>query len=203
MNRKKNDNPPPSIASQAAPQGSNGNQAGASPGHHPLDDDDELAHIERYSPPEIDVGPDSDSRAGRDLPPPMIRPPAGVAVEKPVIEHIAPLSPLAERGTPAQDENIHPVEKPSGRKIRAFDQKLGGANHEDNWKRTPNITGTGAIHVKSFHCKLTGDSLDFLDRQVNEWLDAHPQYEVKQVTTSVGEWSGKLKEPALIINVWV
>ncbi|MBO6738671.1 MAG: hypothetical protein JJ916_02310 [Phycisphaerales bacterium] len=93
------------------------------------------------------------------------------------------------------------TETPS--KIRTFEQKLGGGKHEDNWNRTPNATGTGAIHVKSFHCKLTGDSLDFLDQQINEWLDAHPQYEVKFVTTSIGTWTGKLKEPNLIVNVWV
>ena len=39
-----------------------------------LDDDPELAHIARFSPPASEVGPDSDSRAGRDVPPPMIRP---------------------------------------------------------------------------------------------------------------------------------
>jgi hypothetical protein len=88
-------------------------------------------------------------------------------------------------------------------KIRTFEQKLGAGRHEDKWTRTPNLTGSGAIHVKSFHCRLTGDSLEFLDQQVNEWLDAHPQYEVKMVTTSVGMWSGKLKEPNLIVNVWV
>lgn len=91
----------------------------------------------------------------------------------------------------------------SASKIRTFQQTLGGAKHEDNWNRTPNLTGNGAIHVKSFHCKLTGDSLEFLDRQVNEWLDAHPQYEVKLVTTSIGTWTAKLKEPHLIVNVWV
>ena len=88
-------------------------------------------------------------------------------------------------------------------KIKTFEQKLRSTRHEDSWSRTPNSTGTGAIHVKSFHCKLTGDSLDFLDQQVNEWLDAHPQYEVKLVTTSIGTWTGKLKEPNLIVNVWV
>lgn len=91
----------------------------------------------------------------------------------------------------------------SGNKIRTFEQKLGSSRHEDKWNRTPNITGSGAIHMKSFHCRLTGDSLEFLDQQINEWLDAHPQYEVKMVTTSVGMWSGKLKEPNLIVNVWV
>ena len=89
-------------------------------------------------------------------------------------------------------------------KIRAFGQSLAGdSRHEDNWKRSPNVTGAGAIHVKSFHCKLTGESLDFLDRQINEWLDAHPQYEVKFVTSTVGEWMGKIKEPNLILQVWV
>ena len=90
-------------------------------------------------------------------------------------------------------------------KIRAFDQKLAGGTgkHEDSWVRSPNVVGTGAIHVKSFHCKLTGDSLENLDRQINEWLDAHPQYEVKLVTSTVGEWMGKLKEANLILQVWV
>lgn len=93
--------------------------------------------------------------------------------------------------------------QPETPKIRTFEQKLRSGRHEDNWNRTPNSTGSGAIHVKSFHCKLTGDSLDFLDQQINEWLDAHPQYEVKLVTTSIGTWTGKLKEPNLIVNVWV
>lgn len=88
-------------------------------------------------------------------------------------------------------------------KIRAFEQKLTSGRHEDAWNRTPNATGTGAIHVKSFHCKLTEEALHYLDQQINEWLDAHPQYEVKFVTTSVGDWTGKLKEPNMIVQVWV
>lgn len=93
--------------------------------------------------------------------------------------------------------------QPGQSKITTFEQKLSSKRHEDEWARSPNATGTGAIHVKSFHCRLTGDSLEFLDRQINEWLDAHPQYEVKMVTSAMGTWSGKLKEPNLIVNVWV
>ena len=89
-------------------------------------------------------------------------------------------------------------------KIRAFDQKLSGAGvSKEHWGRKPTVTGTGACHVKSFHCKLTGESLEFLDKQINEWLDAHPEYEVKFVTSTVGDWSGKLKEPNLILQVWL
>ena len=76
--------------------------------------------------------------------------------------------------------------------------------HEDQWSRTPNTPHTGAIHVRTFRAKLSDDALAYLDQQINEWLDAHPQYEVKMTNTTVGEWSTKLgKEPGIIVSVWV
>ncbi len=107
----------------------------------------------------------------------------------------------------AQGGNQPPVQasnegKPP--KIRAFTQKLFEGKHEDNWNRTPNAPGTGAIHVRSFHCKFNEDSLAHLDQQINEWLDSHPQYEVKLVTTCHGEWKSKFGiEPCLVVQVWV
>jgi hypothetical protein len=97
-------------------------------------------------------------------------------------------------------ESSEPEGLPLKNKIRAFETKR---RHEEEWSRTPNTTGTGAIHVKTFHCKLTDDALRYLDQTINEWLDAHPQYEVKFVTSSVGIISGKLKEPHMICQVWV
>lgn len=90
-------------------------------------------------------------------------------------------------------------------KIKQLEQRLGAGlgKSSDGWARPPTNSGTGACHVKSFHCKLGGDSLDYLDRQINEWMDNHPECEVKLVTTTVGEWQGKLKEPALIVQIWV
>ncbi len=88
-------------------------------------------------------------------------------------------------------------------KIQQFNQALGAKNREDNWKRKPNANGTGATHVKSFHCKLADDSLAFMDQQINNWLDEHPEVEVKFVTSSIGEWQGKIKEPGLVVNVWI
>ena len=88
----------------------------------------------------------------------------------------------------------------SSSRIHAFGRQK---RHEDEWSRTPNTTGTGAIHVKTFVAKLRLDAIEYLDRQVNEWLDAHPQYEVKFVTTAVGDLMGKMKEQALFVNVWV
>jgi len=75
--------------------------------------------------------------------------------------------------------------------------------HADHWNRTPNSTGNGAIHVKTFVAKLRLDAIDNLDEQVNNWLDLHPEYEVKFVTTTVGKLVGKISEDALFMNVWV
>lgn len=101
-----------------------------------------------------------------------------------------------------------PVEMPpappplveGSKKIRTFERQGG---HEAEWNRQPNITGAGAIHVRTFHSKLNSDSLAFMDQSINEWLDAHPEYEVKFVTSTIGEFTGKIREPALICQVWV
>ncbi len=71
------------------------------------------------------------------------------------------------------------------------------------WKRTPTMTGQGATHVRTFHARMCAEGLLELDQQINAWLDAQPQIEVKNVTMVVGEWQGKVKEPTLVVQVWV
>ena len=71
------------------------------------------------------------------------------------------------------------------------------------WQRPTNKDGTGATHVKTFTAKLRADSLAHLDEQINQWLDEHPEYEVKFVNTHIGPLKGKETEDALIVNVWV
>ncbi len=104
------------------------------------------------------------------------------------------------------DPDAEPIQVAKGlgpstsNKIQAFGKER---RHEDEWSRVPNTTGQGAIHVKTFHAKLTDDALTYMDQVINEWLDAHPQYEVKFVNSTVGILTGKLKEPHLICQVWV
>lgn len=114
--------------------------------------------------------------------------PAGGATSVP------PPDPSIAAATPAAS----PAHAPP--KITSFGKER---RHEESWSRTPNTTGAGAIHVKTFHCKLTEDALLYMDQLINEWLDAHPQYEVKFVSSTIGTFTGKLKEPALICQVWV
>jgi len=97
------------------------------------------------------------------------------------------------------DPNLNPNQ---ASKIQVFGQAIRKP-HSDHWARTPNITGKGAIHLKTFVAKLRLDAIDNLDEQVNEWLDAHPEYEVKFATTSVGKLVGKISEDAIFMNIWV
>lgn len=129
----------------------------------------------------------------------------GISIGAPASAASAAPSPTAPQDAPVQlnaAEPSAPTPAPgtAGSKIRMFGQDK---RHEEQWSRTPNTTGSGAIHVKTFHCKLTEDALTYMDQAVNEWLDAHPQYEVKFVSSSIGTMTGKLKEPALICQVWV
>lgn len=118
----------------------------------------------------------------------------------------SPAKPAAP-ATPDSETDLEPLpvadsvaDAPGAKKITAFGK---ASRHEDRWSRTPNTTGQGAIHVRTFHSKLTVDALTYMDQVINEWLDAHPQYEVKFVNSTVGIVSGKLKEPNLICQVWV
>ena len=89
----------------------------------------------------------------------------------------------------------------SENKIKAIG--LSGASlRKEQYKRAPNMTGSGSCRVRTFHGKLSSQGLEYMDNQINEWLDGHPQVEVKFVTSSVGVFEGKMREPALILNLW-
>lgn len=72
----------------------------------------------------------------------------------------------------------------------------------ENWKRPTHVNHTGACRVKSFHCKYSDEGLRYLDNTINTWLDAHPDVEIKFVTSTVNQFEGKIREPALVLNLW-
>jgi hypothetical protein len=87
-------------------------------------------------------------------------------------------------------------------KIQAFGVSMGGPHVEHSWKRATVNTGKGICRVKSFHGRLSDQGMDYLDNTINEWLDAHPDVDVKNVTTNTNLFDGKVKELALIVNIW-
>ena len=106
-----------------------------------------------------------------------------------------------------EDDSIELSEATEGEtggesKIRSFDKAKEA--DERQWTRTPNATGDGAMRVKTFHCALRHEAVQHLDDRINEWLDANSGYEVKLVTTTVGELAVKVgTEPTLFVSVWV
>ena len=88
-------------------------------------------------------------------------------------------------------------------RIRTFESESKlKAGTEMDFKRPLNTTGTGATRVRTFHAKLNDGAFHFLDNQINEWLDEHPDIEVKSSNTTIGVVEGKRQEPHVIIQVW-
>ena len=124
-----------------------------------------------------------------------------------------PLDEGAEKpSTPPPGEAEEDLFKPAGgakasaepsSKIRTFasestlGKRAAGAAH-----RALNKTGQGATRLRTFHAKLADASLQYMEDQINEWLDGHPDVEVKFAETTVGVVEGKRAEPHLIITVW-
>ena len=88
-------------------------------------------------------------------------------------------------------------------KIKRFDAPLN-SDSQMQWKRPLKPTGQGAFRVRTFYGRLREEGLEALDKQINEWFDANPDHEIKNVTTTVGQMiSYKTSEPALIVNIWM
>jgi len=121
-------------------------------------------------------------------------PPGTVPISKPAVKPPSadiPLELEAETPSagPATVSKIHAI-------------TAAGGHGQHSWKRLPHTNPTGAIRVKSFHGRLSDNGLEYLDNAINDWLDAHPEIDIKFVTSTEGMFDGKIKEPALILNVW-
>jgi len=108
--------------------------------------------------------------------------------------------------TQQEEEPIHleeelPEEAPHA-EVKAF-----GAGHnvphktDSQYKRKLNLTGQGATRCKVYFSKIAPPSLEFMENQINHWLDSE-QIEVKQVSQVIGVMEGKTPQPNLIVLVW-
>ena len=128
--------------------------------------------------------------------------------QKPLIGGATPkISPPPKMPTPAQIDDAEPINLISDQdssaesKIKALAGNAGSVRKEA-FGRKPAINGTGACRVRSFHGRLSAQGLEYMDNQINEWLDHNPDIEVKFVSSVVGVFEGKMREPAVILNLW-
>ena len=69
------------------------------------------------------------------------------------------------------------------------------------FRRPLNVTGKGATRCRIFRSKIAEVSLDYMEHQVNEWIDGE-EIEVKHVGHIIGTMEGKRPEPNVIVIVW-
>jgi hypothetical protein len=110
------------------------------------------------------------------------------------------------RLTPAREEPLELVgdDKPSTEAPKSKIHGISSVNSHPahSYNRQTNLDKTGAVRMRTFHCRLSEQGVEYLDQSINDWLEGHPEIEVKFTTSTVGLWDGKLKEPTLILNVW-
>jgi len=113
--------------------------------------------------------------------------------------------PLTVEG-PDEEEPISLVEEgdaPATSTRRSYAEKASltpeGAGVA--FKRSLNVTGTGATRCRIFRSKIAEASLDYMEHQINEWIDGD-QIEVKHVGHVIGTMEGKRPEPNVIVVVW-
>lgn len=94
-----------------------------------------------------------------------------------------------------------PGQIPTASKIKI---SAGGDKHTyTRFKRNTHVAGTGACRVRTFHGRLSDDGLAYTDDKINEWLDNHPEVEIKHVNCLVGPLEGKVTgEQGLVVVIW-
>lgn len=59
-----------------------------------------------------------------------------------------------------------------------------------------------ATRCRTFHCKLADASFGHLNEQINAWVDANDDIEIKFATSCIGVVEGKHADPHLLITVF-
>ena len=167
--------------------------------------------VRRIEPPPPHVVP----QVGAIRPPPPPAPhaaddePISLEDEEPIALHEGPGTPVAPApprlavgsGGAAGDAAGQSAGISATSKIKFY---AGGDKHAyTKFKRPTHIAGTGACRVRTFHGRLSDDGLAYTDDKINEWLDNHPDVEIKHVNCLVGPLEGKITgEQGLIVVIW-
>jgi hypothetical protein len=92
----------------------------------------------------------------------------------------------------------------SQRSIQAFGGgiTMSKPGEEIDFKRPTLLNVPYATRCRTFHAKLNEASISYLDRMINEWVDANEDIQIKFATSSIGVFEGKHADPNLIVTVF-
>ncbi len=110
----------------------------------------------------------------------------------------------------AFDDDDEPGER--GEKVDMSASRIHGATkatlgvsglwNDSKFQRRPDPRNPSAIRCRTFHCKLSAAAIDFMNNQINEWMDSSPDIFIKNATSCIGPFEGKHTEQNLIITVY-
>ena len=173
--------PPPHVVPPIPPAARN---ATVPPPPHPAQSDPELINLEDEEPIALEEGPAT--------------PVAPAPARLPAMGATGAAGAAAPAAAAAQAQATG-LSTPS--KIKFY---AGGDKHTyTKFKRQTHVAGTGACRVRSFHGRLSDDGLAYTDDKINEWLDNHPEVEIKHVNCLIGPLEGKVTgEQGLVVVIW-
>jgi hypothetical protein len=73
---------------------------------------------------------------------------------------------------------------------------------EERYRRPLLKDSPCATRCRTFHCKMTDASFKNLNEQINEWIDASDEIEIKFAVSNIGVVEGKHADPHLVITVF-
>lgn len=92
------------------------------------------------------------------------------------------------------------ADDPGPSKVRAFQAKQV-VEQKQEFQRELNVNGAGATRCRVFHSKIAEAPLEFMQNQINEWIDREG-LEVKHVGHVIGTMEGKNPVPNVVVMVW-
>lgn len=93
----------------------------------------------------------------------------------------------------------------SSTKIHGMSEALLGTSggwDDSKFKRPLDPKSPNASRCRTFHCKLSEGAVDFLNSQINDWLDGNPEITVKFSNSTIGLFEGKHTEPNILITIF-
>lgn len=101
------------------------------------------------------------------------------------------------------EDDEPPVERLSKSRISvATKTLLSGSNRQQQYTRALDASATAATRCRTFHAKLNEAALEFMNNQVNAWVDGDESIRIKFATSTIGVFEGKHAEPHLILTVF-
>lgn len=79
---------------------------------------------------------------------------------------------------------------------------LGGGWDDTKYSRALDTRSISATRCRTFHSKLSEAALEFMNNQINDWLDSNEGITVKFANSTIGLFEGKHAEHNIILTLF-